>query len=80
MNKAKIPVWEGVIIKKSHDILYQKVRKGSKINGDRDFASCPVVKTPYFQCKAHGFNPVSGSEDAPCHVAQPRKKKSMGTY
>ena len=26
-----------------------------------DFPGGPVVKTPRFQCKGHGFNPLSGN-------------------
>ena len=27
----------------------------------RNFPGGPVVKTPHFQCRGHGFNPLSGN-------------------
>ena len=38
-----------------------------------DFPSGPVVKTPCFQCKGHGFNPLSGNLDPTCPVVQAGK-------
>ena len=32
-----------------------------KKSTNRDFPGGPVVKTPSFQCRGHGFNPWSGN-------------------
>ena len=41
----------------------------------RDFPGGPVVKTPLFLCRGHGFEPWSGNEDPICHMAWPKNKK-----
>ena len=51
-----------------------------------DFPKGPVVKTPDFHCKRHGFNPWSGNQDPMCQAAKKnnlfqnekdKKKKSL---
>ena len=34
----------------------------------RDFPGAPVVKTPSFHYRGHGFNPWSGNYDPTCHI------------
>ena len=41
----------------------------------RDFPGGPVVRTPRFQCRGHGFQPGSGNKDPTCCVAKKKKKK-----
>ena len=41
----------------------------------RDFPSSPVVKTPCFHCRGHGFDPWSGNSDPTHCVMWPDKKK-----
>ena len=41
----------------------------------RDFPGGPVVRTPCFHCRGHGFHPWSGSEDPTCQLAWPKKEK-----
>ena len=38
-----------------------------------DFAG-PVIETPHFQCRSHGFDPWLGNQDPTSHVAQPKIK------
>ena len=38
-----------------------------------EFPGNPVVKTPHFSCREHGFNPWSGREDPVCCMAGPKK-------
>ena len=38
----------------------------------QDFPAGPVVKTPRFNCRMHGFEPWSGLQ---CSALQPKKKK-----
>ena len=42
-----------------------------------DFLGDPVVKTPCFHCREHGFNPWSGNEDPTCHAAWLKKAKQL---
>ena len=44
-----------------------------------DFPGGPLVKTPCFQCRRHGFDPCSGSEHPACHVVWPEEKKIIET-
>ena len=37
---------------------------------DRDFPGGPVVKSPNFHCREHGFNPWLGKEGPTCHTMQ----------
>ena len=41
----------------------------------RDFPGDPVVKTPRFHCKGHGFDAWWGNQDPTCCVVQQKKKK-----
>ena len=45
----------------------------------QDFPGGPVVKTPHFHCRGHGFNPWQGSQDPACFVAKKKKKKKKTT-
>ena len=36
---------------------------------DREFQSSPVVKTPHFHCRGHGFYPWSRNYDSACYLA-----------
>ena len=38
-----------------------------------EFAGGPVVRTPRFHCREHGFGPWSGNEDPTCCPAQSNK-------
>ena len=40
-----------------------------------DFSGAPVVKTPCFQCRRHGFDPWSGNKDPTYHVSRLKEKK-----
>ena len=42
-----------------------------------DFPRGPVVKTPHFQCKGHGFDPWSGNYDPMCHAAKKLNKNKI---
>ena len=44
-----------------------------------DFPRGPVVKTPNFHCRGHGFNPWSVNQDPVCQAAKKiffRKRKT----
>ena len=41
----------------------------------RDFPSAPVVTTPCFHWRGHGFDPWAGNWDPTCHVVQLKKKR-----
>ena len=43
--------------------------------GPADFPNGPVVKTPCFHCKEHGFDPWLGNEDPAGHRPWPRGEK-----
>ena len=40
-----------------------------------DFPGGPLVKTPCFQCREHGFDPWLGNLRSPCVTVQPKKEK-----
>ena len=40
---------------------YARLVQHLKINLHRDFPGSPVVKTPHFHCRGHGFDPWSGN-------------------
>ena len=40
-----------------------------------DIPRGPVVKTPPFHCRGHGFDPWPGNQDPTCHTAWQKKKK-----
>ena len=42
-------------------IMMPKQLKGKRIVFSGDFPGGPVVKTPYFHCRGHGFHPRSGN-------------------
>ena len=42
-----------------------------------DFPGGPVVKTPHFQCRGHGFSPWWGNWDPTCHVVDPPPNNGM---
>ena len=44
-----------------------------KVHSLRDFFGSPVVKTPHFHCRGHGFSLWLGTKIP--HVAQPKNKK-----
>ena len=44
-------------------------------NSLQDFPGGPVVKTPCFHCRGHGFDPWLGKQDPTCHVSGPKKGK-----
>ena len=40
-----------------------------------DFPGGPVVQTPCFHCRGHGFDSWSGKQDPACHAVWPKKRK-----
>ena len=43
----------------------------------REFPGVPVVRTLWFYCRGHEFNPWLGNEDPTNYVAWPKKKKNV---
>ena len=37
-----------------------------------DFLGNPVLRTPRFRCRGHGFDPWKGDQDPSCYAAQPK--------
>ena len=67
----------------SLEALSRFIRWGPEFEGIKnlpwDFPGGPVVKILRFQCRGHGFDPLSGNSDAASLSAQLKERKSPAT-